>query len=222
VHSRCQAAMREGEAASSVSPPVVYAWAMRDLLPYKLLSEQQPRNNVRTCQQCVEDSGRVLTGWPPIEASMPGGHAGTIRHQKTRPSITPRRSCRTTCECEPGRSSSGGPTPQRRGRRGGECFPGLHTLAGRLPRPRVRLLPIPVRRRTNPPGHAGRCAWTGNTPLHTTRCPVGSGLEGDRSTRATESSARCTPSSPRPNPPPLMGRAGGGLRNRRNICGVEY
>jgi hypothetical protein len=51
VHSRCQAAMREREAARSVSPPVIYAWAIRDLLTYKLLSEQQPRNNVRTCQQ---------------------------------------------------------------------------------------------------------------------------------------------------------------------------
>jgi hypothetical protein len=51
VHSRCQAAMREREAARSVSLPVIYAWVMRDLLTYKLLSEQQPRNNVRTCQQ---------------------------------------------------------------------------------------------------------------------------------------------------------------------------
>jgi hypothetical protein len=101
VHSRCQAAVREREAARSVSPPVIYAWAIRDLLTYKLLSEQQPCNNVRTCQQRVEDSGLVLTGWPHIEAIMPGGHAGTIRHQKTRPSTTLRRSCCTTCEREP-------------------------------------------------------------------------------------------------------------------------
>ena len=75
--------------ARSVLTPVIYAWTIRDLLTYKLLSEQQPRNNVRTCQQCVEDSGRVLTGWPHIEASLPGGHAGTIGRQKTRPSTTP-------------------------------------------------------------------------------------------------------------------------------------